>query len=95
MPDGLTVDAEGAVWVAHWGGGRVSRWTDRGERIESIPIPTANVTSVAFGGADLSQLFVTTAKDPYDGDGRTPLSGALFVVDTDVSGVEPCRFAMR
>ncbi len=95
LPDGLTVDSQGAVWVAHWGGGLVSRWNEHGVRIDTVAIPTANVTSVAFGGPDLSRLFVTTAKDPYEGEGRSPLSGGLFSVDTDVRGVEDKRFRVH
>ncbi|NEN04749.1 SMP-30/gluconolactonase/LRE family protein [Diaminobutyricibacter tongyongensis] len=94
LPDGLAVDADGALWVAHWGGGRVSRWSDGGQRVDDVEIPTANVTSVAFGGSDLSRLYVTTAKDPYNGAERAPLSGALFAVDTAVPGVETTAFAM-
>jgi sugar lactone lactonase YvrE len=59
--DGMTVDAGGSLWVAHWSGGRVSRFAADGSRTGSIRLPARDVTSCAFGGADLRMLFVTTA----------------------------------
>lgn len=61
-PDGLTVDAAGALWVAHWDGGRVSRWSPEGELREEVAVPARNVTSLAFGGAGLRCVLVTTAR---------------------------------
>ncbi|MFC7544433.1 SMP-30/gluconolactonase/LRE family protein [Siccirubricoccus deserti] len=66
FPDGMTLDAEDGLWVAHWGGGRVSRFAADGSRAGSIRLPVRDVTSCAFGGADLRTLFVTTAR----GNGR-------------------------
>ena len=79
-PDGLTVDADGFVWVAHWDGGRVSRFAPDGELDRVLRVPAPNVTSVAFGGEDLGTLFVTTATFGLDDAAldRFPLSGALF-----------------
>lgn len=62
MPDGLTVDAEGNVWVAHYGGGLLSRLSPTGRRIARYAVPALNVTSLCFGGPDLDTLFVTTGE---------------------------------
>lgn len=92
FPDGLAVDSEGGVWVAHWGGGRISRWSSQGVRSETVLLPTTNVTSLAFAGPELSTLFVTTASDPFDDGPASPGSGALYVLDSGVSGAPgwPC-----
>lgn len=80
-PDGLTVDADGFLWVAHWGGGRVSRISADGAVDLILSVPAPNVTSVAFGGEDLDLLFITTATAELDTAalGASPLSGGLFV----------------
>lgn len=75
MPDGMTVDAEDHLWVAHWGTGCVSRFAPSGERVEVLELPTPQITSCAFGGAALDRLFVTSAAVDRPGD---PLAGALF-----------------
>ncbi|MDH2444103.1 SMP-30/gluconolactonase/LRE family protein [Amnibacterium sp. CER49] len=95
LPDGLAVDSEGALWVAHWAGGRVSRWDPSGTRMSEIEVPTPNVTSVAFGNEDLSSLYITTARDPYEGGERRLPSGSLFVAEVGVRGRLPqaCRIA--
>ncbi|MEU6598929.1 SMP-30/gluconolactonase/LRE family protein [Streptomyces flaveolus] len=78
FPDGLTVDAEGCVWVALWDGGAVRRYTPAGELDRVITLPTPRTTACAFGGAALTDLYITTARTglpPTD-----PLSGSLLVV---------------
>jgi sugar lactone lactonase YvrE len=71
-PDGLAVDAEGGVWVALWGGGAVHRYDAAGRHTHTITVPGAtNVTAPAFGGDDLTELYLTTASsadDPHGGD---------------------------
>ncbi|HEV3381765.1 MAG TPA: SMP-30/gluconolactonase/LRE family protein [Trebonia sp.] len=62
VPDGLTVDADGCVWVAMWGGGALRRFTPSGQQDAVLPVPVSQPTSCAFGGRDLSELFVTTAR---------------------------------
>lgn len=87
-PDGMTFDAEGGLWVAHWGGGRISRF-DRDARIErEIRLPASQITCMAFAGDALDRLFVTSASvDVDDVEG-----GALFEVDPGVSGLQPHSF---
>lgn len=83
-PDGLTVDAEGHVWVAHWDGWCVTRHDPAGREVARIAFPVRRPTSVAFGGEDLSTLYVTSATMGLDPQelARAPLSGALFAVET-------------
>lgn len=61
-PDGLTVDADGCVWVAMWGGGALRRFTPSGQQDAVLPVPVSQPTSCAFGGRDLAELYVTTAR---------------------------------
>jgi sugar lactone lactonase YvrE len=79
QPDGLTVDSEGHVWVALWGGGAVVRLRPGGGHDLTVKVPAANVTSCAFGGPDLDELYVTTAWDGSSGGElwrcRTPFIG--------------------
>ncbi|WPU92052.1 SMP-30/gluconolactonase/LRE family protein [Mucilaginibacter sabulilitoris] len=81
-PDGMTIDDEGMLWIAHWNGWQVSRWNPlTGKQLFSLPLPVANVTSCTFGGENLIDLYITTAqKDLSDDDLKNqPLAGALFV----------------
>jgi D-xylonolactonase len=89
VPDGLTVDSVGNLWVAHWGGGRVSCWSPEGTRLGVLPVPAPLVTSVAFGGVDLGTLFVTSARYGLGPDvlERWPLSGSLFAHRPGVTGL--------
>jgi sugar lactone lactonase YvrE len=61
-PDGMNFDAEGCLWVAHWGGACISRFDAEGRLLRRIALPTSNVTNVCFAGAERSRLFVTTAR---------------------------------
>lgn len=88
LPDGLTVDAEGAVWVCLFGGGEVRRHTPDGSLAAVVPLPISNPTSATFGGPDLSTLYVTSARAPGE-----PLGGAVFAVQPGVSGLPADRFA--
>lgn len=78
FPDGLTVDAEGCVWVALWDGGAVRRYTPDGTLDRVIRLPTPRTTACAFGGADLADLYITTARTGLSAP--HPLSGSLLVV---------------
>lgn len=93
-PDGMTVDSEGCVWIGHWGGARVCRYSPGGELLQTIPVPARNATSCAFGGADLKTLFITSASEGNTPEQLAdyPQSGALFSVRVDVAGVPAARF---
>lgn len=81
-PDGMTIDAEGMLWVAHWGGGCVTRWDPRqGSMISKVVVPVSKVTSCAFGGKDLEHLYISTASVDTDTIAE-PLAGALFILKT-------------
>jgi sugar lactone lactonase YvrE len=88
-PDGLTVDAQGGVWVAVNGGGAVRRYTSDGHPDEVIEVPARKVTARAFGGPGLDELFITTPREGLAAD-DDPLAGALFRVVPGVRG-EPVR----
>ncbi|TKD51835.1 SMP-30/gluconolactonase/LRE family protein [Sphingomonas baiyangensis] len=83
-PDGMTTDAEGGLWIAHWAGSRVSRFDPDGRLIRSWALPARNITSCAFGGEALDRLFVTSAS--LDSPG-SPADGALFEIDPGVRGL--------
>jgi sugar lactone lactonase YvrE len=88
MPDGLSVDAEGGVWVALWDGGRVERYTPDGRLDRTVSVPGGWVTNCAFGGHDGRTLYVTTACVDLGPDlHRThPHAGSLFAADVGVAG---------
>ncbi|MEK3883597.1 SMP-30/gluconolactonase/LRE family protein [Paenibacillus sp. PL2-23] len=94
-PDGMTIDAEGQLWIAHWGGGRVSRWNpDTGELLGELAVPAPNVTSCVFGGAALDELYITTAREGLSASelDAYPLAGGLFVAKPGVTGTASRRF---
>ncbi|WP_371597804.1 SMP-30/gluconolactonase/LRE family protein [Streptomyces sp. NBC_00564] len=78
FPDGLTVDADGCVWVALWDGGAVRRYTPDGELDRVIELPVLRPTACAFGGADLTDLYITTARTGLEAP--HPMSGSVLVV---------------
>jgi len=83
-PDGMTTDIDGALWIAHWGGGRVSRFRPNGALDRSIALPTSQISNCVFAGKNLDRMFVTSAATGLTGE---PLAGALFEVDPQVKGV--------
>jgi sugar lactone lactonase YvrE len=91
-PDGLTVDAEGAVWVALYGAGAVHRYTADGRLDGVVELPAAKVTACALGGPDLDRLFITTSREGLE-PGEDPLAGSLFVADVGVPGLPVPEFA--
>lgn len=87
LPDGLSVDADGGVWVAFWDGGAVHRYTPEGHLDHVVEIPLGGfVTSCAFGGTDLRTMFVTTATGSGDDASVDEHAGAVFAVDVGVAG---------
>lgn len=93
--DGLTVDAEGGVWSAGFGRGRLNRYAPDGSLERVVELPVAQVTSVMFGGPDLATLYVTTAGSSVRKPGGTTehLAGMLFAVEAGVAGLPEPRFA--
>ncbi|MFF7933010.1 sugar lactone lactonase YvrE [Streptomyces sp. SAI-126] len=91
FPDGLTVDADGCVWVALWDGAAVRRYTPDGELDRVITLPTPRVTACAFGGPDLTDLYITTARVGLDAP--HPVAGSLLVVPGAGKGVQQPSFA--
>ncbi len=81
-PDGMCFDAEGGLWVAHWGAGCVSRFAPDGGLLRHVQLPTSHITNVCFGGAALDRLFVSSARAGLSVDqlAAQPLAGALFEV---------------
>jgi sugar lactone lactonase YvrE len=92
LPDGLTVDAEGGVWVAFYDGGAVARFAPDGTRDARIEVPAGRVTACTFGGEDLDRLFITTSREGLQ-LGEDPIAGSLFVADPGVRGLPAREFA--
>jgi sugar lactone lactonase YvrE len=94
FPDGMAVDAEGCLWVAHWDGWRVTRYGPSGQARQIIRMPVQRPTSCAFGGSDLSVLYITSARMGLSEEAlaAAPLSG-VFAVRTDTAGLAEPKFA--
>jgi sugar lactone lactonase YvrE len=94
-PDGLTVDSEGCVWNAQWGGANVTRYDPAGKVERVIRLPVQQVTSCAFGGENLDELYVTTAASGLSEEDRQrqPLAGDLFRIRVGVRGLAEPKFA--
>lgn len=88
-PDGMCIDEEGMLWIAHWGGHCVRRWDpEAGKVLERIDVPAPQVTSCCFGGENMDTLYITTARGGLGSKelGQYPLSGGLFMHRSDVRG---------
>ncbi len=87
-PDGLCLDADGNLWIAMWGAGQVRCYSAAGEQIAVVDVDAPNTTSVAFVGADLDTLLITTASEQLSESQRAryPDSGRLFLADVGVRG---------
>jgi sugar lactone lactonase YvrE len=95
-PDGMSIDANGSLWIAMWGGAAITRWDPvSGKMLERIPVPSGHVTSCVFGDADLRTLYITTARYGLSQDEREeyPLSGSLFSVRAETPGTEGGYYA--
>ena len=96
FPDGMAIDSEDMLWVGLWNGNAVARFNPKtGELISKIEVPAHNVTACAFGGPNLDQLYITTARvDMTEEELATyPLAGSLFVANPGVKGVKSDFFA--
>lgn len=96
FPDGATVDAEGFVWSAQFRNSQVVRYAPDGRVDRVIAMPVDKPTAVAFGGPDLSTLYVTTASQQMTSAelAAQPLAGALLTIDPGVCGLPESRFAL-
>ncbi|MFN4101296.1 MAG: SMP-30/gluconolactonase/LRE family protein, partial [Pararhodobacter sp.] len=83
-PDGAVMDSRGNLWLAQWGAGQVACYAPDGQLLHAVPVPAANTTCPAFGGADLRQLFCTSAREGITAPG--PLDGATFSVAVPAQG---------
>ena len=95
LPDGITVDVEGHVWVALYKGGAVRRYAPDGRWVGQITLPVSAVTSCGFGGSGMTDLYITTATHGLSDERRRdePTAGALFRYRSEISGMRTNRFA--
>ena len=92
IPDGMTIDDEGNIWGAMWGGKAVVKYDPKsGEVLEKVKLPVLNVTSCCFGGEKLDELYITTANLGTDLE-QYPLTGAVFKVKPGVTGRPSYKF---
>jgi len=91
-PDGLTVDADGGVWVALHRSGTVRRYTPDGQVSAVVEVPPRKVTACAFGGEALDELFITTSRENVP-PGEDPEAGSLFRARVGVHGMPVREFA--
>ena len=95
LPDGMTIDADGSLWVALWGGSAVHRYAPDGRLDATLSFPATNITCPAFGGPGFDLLYVTSARDGLDEQqlAAQPHAGAVFTVDAGARGLPTLRFA--
>jgi len=92
-PDGLTVDSQGYVWCAIYGGWKVIRIDPTGEICEEVPMPVSQPSSCMFGGKNLDTLFITSISDGIEDPAKEPMAGDLFALKPGVEGLPEARFA--
>lgn len=92
LPDGLTVDAEGSIWVAFYGGAAVRRYSADGATEAQLDLPVSQVTACTFGGADLDELYITTSNQDIP-PGSQPAAGSVFVTRPGVRGLPALPYA--
>lgn len=96
FPDGMCIDREGMLWVAHYAGSGVYRWNpNTGQLLDKIELPVPHVTSCCFGGENLDLMLITTAQENLTGDDleKYPQSGDVFLVNVEVGGLESFQAA--
>lgn len=94
FPDGSTIDADGYLWNAQWGGSQVARYAPNGELVQAIETPISQPSCVAFGGPDMNLLFVTSATQDMTSNSlaNEPDAGNLFIYQTGTTGIADPRF---
>ncbi|MBW4041701.1 MAG: SMP-30/gluconolactonase/LRE family protein [Acidobacteria bacterium] len=92
-PDGMTIDEEGGLWVAMYGGWAVRRFDGAGVLSDVVELPTRDVTCATFGGAERSTLFITTSRDGWGEEHAEPEAGSVFAFETDVRGARQHPYA--
>ncbi len=94
-PDGMTVDSENCLWLAHYAGARLTRYSPDAEVLQVVPLPVPNITSCTFGGSKLDTLYITTACQEMSPAAleQYPLAGSLFVYQPGVTGLPTPQFA--
>ena len=100
FPDGMTIDTDGNLWIAHWGAYLICNWDPhKGKLLDKIKIPANRVSSCTFGGSDLDELYITTAQRGFadigkklDKDSVTEYDGLLFKIKTDCKGLKTYEF---
>jgi len=94
VPDGLTLDAEGCLWLAVWGSSELRRYTPDGRLDTVVKLPVSQVSSAGFGGADLSTLYITTARENFTAAdlAAEPHAGDIFACTPGVTGRPPYLF---
>jgi sugar lactone lactonase YvrE len=96
FPDGMTIDEEGMLWIAHWDGSRICRWNPQtGAVLAEIKLPVSRPTSCVFGGEDLGTLYITSARTRLSQEklAGQPLAGSLFKCRPGVRGLPMNEFA--
>lgn len=97
-PDGMTSDTDGNLWIALWGGAQITKWNPQtGGLLEQIPVPALQTSSCIFGGKNMNELYITSARKGMNGENlkKYPLSGGLFKVETKVTGMPTFEFIPR
>jgi sugar lactone lactonase YvrE len=93
-PDGMTSDSDGNLWIAMWGGARISQWKPDGTLLAQFGVAAKNVTSCVFGGPRMNELFITTALVGMDRAEfkKYPQAGGVFRMETNVTGMPTYEF---
>jgi L-arabinonolactonase len=93
-PDGAAVDTDGNYWIAFWKSGVIRKYSPAGELVRQLALPTSQPTMCAFGGPDLSTLFVTTSRFDMSEEqlAAQPLAGAVLAADVGATGLPEPRF---
>lgn len=94
LPDGMTIDNEGNLWIACWGGGAIGCFSPTGKQLRKVPFPVSQVSSCTFGGPELSDLYVTSASNSLSAEQleKEPLAGATFVCSPGAAGMRASPF---